>query len=72
MRLCNAFAMPDTADIIGSAEACRILYVNNSTLTRWVKSGRVPVAGKLPSKNGALFFRRTDIEALAAELEGAA
>lgn len=56
-----------TPDLIGSAEACRILRVNNSTLTRWVAAESVKAAHKLPGKNGAYLFERADIERLAVE-----
>lgn len=56
-----------TPDLIGSAEACRILNVNNSTLTRWVAAGNVKAAHKLPGKNGAYLFIRADIERKADE-----
>lgn len=56
-----SMAMHST-DLIGSAEACRTLGVNNSTLTRWVAAGEVKAAHKLPGKNGAYLFERAEIE----------
>ena len=58
-------AMPN--DIIGSTEACTILVVDKSTLSRWVAAGRITPVARLPRKNGALIFNRSDIDALAAE-----
>jgi predicted site-specific integrase-resolvase len=58
-------AMPH--DIIGSTEACTILAVDKSTLSRWVAAGRITPVARLPRKNGALIFNRSDIDALAAE-----
>lgn len=52
--------------MIGSREACQILGVDKSTLSRWVSAGRISPAGKLPGRNGALFFRPSDVNALAA------
>jgi excisionase family DNA binding protein len=52
-------------DHITSGEACRILGVNPSTLTRWANDGTVP-AIKLPGKNGPFVYRRATIEILAA------
>lgn len=52
---------------VGSAESCRILEIHPATLTRWVGSGVLEAAHKLPGKNGAYLFRRADIEALAAK-----
>lgn len=54
-------------DLIGTAEAARILgYVDKSTITRWVQDGRLNVAHRQPGRNGALLFKRSDVEALAA------
>jgi predicted site-specific integrase-resolvase len=52
-------------DLIGATESGRILNVDKTTLTRWVASGRLVVAHKLPGRNGAYLFRRGDINALA-------
>ena len=60
--------MTTQSDLIGSAEACRILGVHVSTLTRWVATGEVKAAHKLPSKNGAYLFARAEIERKAAGL----
>ncbi len=65
--MCFALAMRNTVDLIGSAEACRILQVNPSTLTRWVADGEIQEAHKLPKKNGARLFDRKVIEGKAAE-----
>jgi excisionase family DNA binding protein len=53
--------------LIGSAEACEILGVDRSTLTRWVARGLVEAAQKLPGENGAYLFRRAEIERAASE-----
>lgn len=80
--MCNDPGMPDTTptdppDLIGSKDACQILGdIDRTTLTRWVKDGRIPTVGKLPGKSGALLFDRAVIEAeaerIAAETEQAA
>jgi predicted site-specific integrase-resolvase len=54
-------------NIIGSTEACTILNVDKATISRWVAAGRITPVGKLPRKNGAFFFSRDAIEALATE-----
>jgi excisionase family DNA binding protein len=59
--------MPTYNDLIGSAEAARILGIDKPTLTRWVAAGRITPAHKLPGKNGAFLFHRADITALANE-----
>ncbi|KAB2583974.1 hypothetical protein BS297_17665 [Rhodococcus erythropolis] len=60
--------LPDMTiqDLIGSTESCRLLRVDKSTLTRWAKTGVLNPATKLPGRNGALLFERTDVEKLAA------
>lgn len=58
--------MPD--DLIGSAEACRLLGIDKATLTRWVSQDRLEPAHKLPAKNGAFLFNRADIERLRDEI----
>lgn len=50
-------------DLIGSAEACALLGIDRSTLTRRVARGDIRPAGKLAGPNGALIFRRDVIEA---------
>ncbi|MEA1795150.1 helix-turn-helix domain-containing protein [Rhodococcus sp. IC4_135] len=54
-------------DSIGSTEACRLLDVSRATLTRWAKSGVITPAMQLPGRNGALLFKRDDVEKLAAQ-----
>lgn len=63
--------MPNTLDLIGTAEASRILNVNVSTITRWANDGMLAVAVKRPSKNGAMLFDRADVERLARERDAA-
>lgn len=52
------------SSFIGSTEACRLLDVDKSTLTRWVADGTITPAHKNPGRNGAFLFARSDIEAL--------
>ena len=63
--------MPSPDDLIGSAEACRLLGdINRSTLTRWVEQGRLPVATRVSNKkNSAFLFKRSVVERLARHLE---
>lgn len=59
------------SDLIGSAEACAILTVDRSTLTRWAANGTLPAAYKNPGSNGAYVFHRSAVERLGAELANA-
>ena len=67
--MCNAHTMHHTTDLIGSAEACRILGdISRSTLTRWVDAGRItPAARASETPNGAFLFTRAEVERLLAE-----
>jgi len=55
-----------TAQQAGSLRGC-----SYRTILRMADSGRLPVAHKLPSTNGAYLFRRADVESLAAEPKAA-
>ena len=73
--MAKSVPMANTDDLISSIEAAELLRVGRSTLTRWVQSGRLPEAMKLPGETGARLFRRSDVETLRSELgdtEGAA
>lgn len=59
-------------ELVGSAEVCRTLEINPSTVSRWVEAGRLTPAHKLPGRNGAYLFRRADIDTLVAERAEAA
>lgn len=56
---------------LGTADVCRTLRMNKSTLTRWVGSGRITVVQKLPGKNGAYLFDPAEVERVRAELAAA-
>lgn len=46
-----------------------MLDIDKSTLTRWVHSGRLPLAGRVSDKsNSAMLFHRTDIDRMVREL----
>lgn len=61
--------MPDTdTDLIGSAEAARILGRSSTTIHRLVDTGQLTPAVVAPGgRAGVFLFRRADVEALAAE-----
>ena len=70
--------MPRPPELIGSAEACKILSeaygrtLQRSTLTRWIKSGRLTYWVRAPGDNGAFLFDKTVIVAFAKELRARA
>lgn len=59
--------MTQTETLISAAEAAALLGIDRSTLTRWVKAGRIDAAHKNPYLNGALLFDRSAVDALVAE-----
>jgi predicted site-specific integrase-resolvase len=65
--MCNAPVMPTPPDLIGSAEACELIGVDRSTLSRWVTLGKITPAMRLPSPKGAMLFKRADVERLKVE-----
>ena len=58
------------ADLIGAAEASRLLGINHrSTLTRRIEAGEIPWLAQLDGQGGAYVFDRTEITALAIRTE---
>lgn len=51
--------------LIGAAEACSILHIDRSTLSRRIRDGRIQPLTQLDGPNGAFVFDRTDVQALA-------
>lgn len=49
-------------DLIGTADAAKILGVSERTAKRLASSGRLPAAVKMPGETGAYLFRRSDVE----------
>lgn len=54
-------------DLLTSTEAGRILGCSGRTVQRKHEAGLLDAAYQLPGPNGAFLFRRSDVEALAAE-----
>ena len=50
--------------MISSKEACDLLGVNRSTLSRWAADGTLSPVHKLPGTNGAFLFDRRAVERL--------
>lgn len=59
--------MSQTETLISAAEAAAVLGIDRSTLTRWVKSGRIEAVHKNPHQNGALLFDQAAVDELAEE-----
>lgn len=49
--------------LLGSSEVAKRLGRDRSTISRWVKSGRLTPAMTVPGYNGDLLFDPADIEA---------
>lgn len=52
---------PDTI-LLATVEAADAIGVERSTLSRWIESGRIAAAHKLPGKNGAHLFALAEVE----------
>jgi excisionase family DNA binding protein len=52
-------------ELITSTQAGQILGVSGRTVVRWSEDGRIEVAQRLTGPNGAMLFRRSDVQALA-------
>ena len=59
--MCKSLSMT-SEPFLTSSQACGILGISLATLTRWVASGRVEAAQKLPGKTGAFLFAAGEIE----------
>ena len=57
-------------ELIGTAEAARLLGIGRATVNRWAESGRIRQVGEL-GKRGIRVFDRAEIERLVAEEVGA-
>lgn len=64
--------MPTTEDLVGTAEAGRILGKTARTVQRMVTSGALVPVVTLPGKTGAFLFKREDVERIKASRESAA
>lgn len=54
---------PKPSELIGTTAAAAQLGISPSTLTRRAERGDPEPVGKLSGRNGALIFRRADIDA---------
>ena len=53
--------------LVSTREAASILHVGTRQIARYVKTGKLEPAAKLPGVRGAFLFRRNDVEHMAAE-----
>ena len=55
--------MHKTPDLLTTAETCAELGgIDRSTLTRWVQTGRITPAKKLPGLTGAYLFDPAEVQ----------
>lgn len=59
---------PPSADLVPTSVAAELLRVDVATVNRWAKTGRLPVAVKIPGLRGPNLYRRADVEALLADV----
>lgn len=59
--------MHKSQELIRSADAAAMLAIDRSTLSRWVKAGKLTPAVEGSGIRGERFFAREDVEALAAK-----
>lgn len=57
----------ETPALITANQAAKQAGVSRRTIVKYVESGRLTVALKLPTKTGAMLFRQRDIDVLTAE-----
>lgn len=62
--------MPEN-DFLTTAQVADAKGVNPRTVARWVKSGRLPYAVKVPGETGAYLFDPADVDALDMPAEAA-
>ncbi|AYN55958.1 DNA binding protein [Arthrobacter phage Noely] len=67
----NAARVIVPSDLIGAQEACALLGIDRSTLTRWIQSGSARPLAQLDGPGGAYVFDRTDVEAQARNIQAA-
>jgi predicted site-specific integrase-resolvase len=60
--------MPETIDLVPTAQAATMLGVSIATVNRWAQAGRLAVVAKGRGEKGAQVFHRADVVQLAGEL----
>ena len=56
-----------TPDLLDTAQTCEELGVHQSTLSRWIRRGRIAPAVKGRGVRGPHFFARADVDRLKAD-----
>jgi excisionase family DNA binding protein len=64
LRIWEGLGMPESSQLLSSAEACTILQVSRSTLIRWVASGKIHASQKLPGQSGVYLFEPAEVTRL--------
>ena len=54
--------MTTTPSLLSASEAAERRGVDRRTITRWAKTGRLPVALRLTGRTGALLFTAHDVD----------
>jgi excisionase family DNA binding protein len=57
-----------TPVLLATVEAAERLGIERSTLSRWVKEGRIHIAMRLPGDTGAMLFDPAEVDRVAADL----
>lgn len=60
--------MSTVSHFLTSAETCTALGIDRSTLSRWVSSGRILPATKLPGVRGAFLFDPDEVNRVKSEV----
>lgn len=58
--------MHNDDELMTTSQVAELRNANIATVNRWARNGELPVAMKLPGRNGANLFRRSDVEAFRA------
>lgn len=54
--------------LLSSSEVCSALFLNRSTLSRWVAAGKIVPAHQAPGRNGAMVFTADEVSRVSESL----
>lgn len=60
-----------TPNYLGTVEACERIGIDRSTMTRWVQSGRIKFAQRMPGPKGVYLFDPAEVERVRVEYQAA-